>query len=333
MNPFFVMPGSALLGLREELELLAGDYAGETLERMGYRAGLGLVKSLEVGATDLQSFADIFTQLWSESGLSRAFVKKTTKEEIVVTFDESIEAAHGRRCDFTRGYLSGIASALLGSRYDAHEVVCMSQGSEKCVHHLIPSNGNCAPMNGEVAQSPIVHVLESGCSYLIESEDPSDAYNIFQEYVAHGHPGMCIVREYPERLKKRFGLDRACILWLSFERELSYAREPTNIPLIYSEIKSFLDSQEEGIVLLSGLEYLVSQNTFIRILKFIQLLNECAAVTDSIILMPVSPAALNAKEVKQLERELRVLNTTNGQAEHLEMMKQEDCGASRTGSP
>ncbi len=324
MSSFFVLPGAALFGLREELELLAGDYAGETLERMGYRAGYNLVKALEVPVTNLQSFPEIFSQLWSESGLSRPFVKKATEFEITITFDESIEASHGRKCDFTRGYLSGMVSALLGVRYEANEVVCMSQGSVKCVHHVIPVKSERPPLTFDKTKLPMSRTLESGCTYLLESDDPSDAFNIFQDYIAHGHPGMCIVREYPERLKKRFGLDRSYIMWLSFEKDLPYAREPTNIPLIYSEIKSFLDTSDSGIILISGLEYLISQNSFIRILKFMQLLNECAAVTDSIVLVPVSPGALNAKEVKQLERELRVLATATPPSEQVEMLKLED---------
>ena len=46
MRPFFVMPGSALKDLREELQLLNGNDAGRTMERYGFRAGVGLVRTL-----------------------------------------------------------------------------------------------------------------------------------------------------------------------------------------------------------------------------------------------------------------------------------------------
>ncbi|MCJ7517285.1 MAG: DUF835 domain-containing protein, partial [Methanomassiliicoccales archaeon] len=90
---------------------------------------------------------------------------------------------------------------------------------------------------------------------------------------------------------------------------INYAREPTNIPLIYSEIKNFLDSAESGVVLMSGIEYMVSQSTFTKVLKLIQLLNENVAVRDSLLLVPVSPQALTQRDVKMLERELRVFDT------------------------
>lgn len=324
MNPFFVMPASALLSLREELELMAGDWAGETLERTGHRAGMTLVSSLEVPITELDSFAEVFAQLWSESGLSRTKVMKVTAEEIVVTFDESVEASHGRRCDFTRGYLAGIASGLLGRRYKAVEVVCMSQGAERCVHHLTPAETVPAPAVRAASGAKRKYELESGSSYLIESENPREGFEILEEYLAHGSRGLCISREYPEKLRKTFHLDGAQLVWLSYEGEKGHAREPTNIPLIYNEIKNFLELGEGAIFLVSGLEYLVSQNNFNKILKFVQLLSEAAAVSGSIFLLPISPGALEGREVKMLEREFRDIRTDHTAAQRGEMMKQED---------
>jgi predicted hydrocarbon binding protein len=323
VNPFFVMPGAALLSLREELEILEGDWAGETLERMGYKAGSSMVTSLEVPLPSLENFAEVFTQLWSESGLSRTKVMKVTPDEIVVTFDESLESAHGRRCDFTRGYLAGITSALLSRRYMATEVVCMSQGAEKCVHHLVPSEQMYSPPAKTHSGTPRIN-LEEGCSYLIESEDPKQAFEIFEDYLAHGHPGMCIVREYPEKLKKNFRLEGAFILWLSYETDMGGAREPTNIPLIYSEIKNFLDSQQGAVFILSGLEYLVSQTNFNKVLKFVQLLSEAAAVTNSIFLLPISIQTMTIREVKMLEREFREITSTNAPDGRLELLKLEE---------
>ncbi len=324
MNPFFVMPASALLSLREELELMAGDWAGETLERTGHKAGMTLVSSLDVPVTELDNFAEVFAQLWSESGLSRTKVMKVTADEIVVTFDESVEAAHGRRCDFTRGYLSGIASGLLGRRYKATEVVCMSQGAEKCVHHLAPSELPPAPATGVAIGSERKYKLESGCAYLIESENSREGFEILEDYLAHGSRGLCISREYPEKLRKTFHLDGAQMVWLSYEGDKGNAREPTNIPLIYNEIKNFLEHAEGGVFLISGLEYLVSQNNFNKILKFVQLLSEATAVTDSIFLLPISPGALNSREVKMLEREFRDIRTDQSASQRLEMLKLED---------
>jgi predicted hydrocarbon binding protein len=305
-NPFFIMPGSALLDLREELELIEDKGASETLERYGYRAGVGLIRSLNVKADNLEQLRDMLPQIWMETGLSRIDLLEMNDNEIKAGFEESLEAAHGRKCDFTRGYLAGITSTLTGRRYEATEIECASAGAKRCVHVLRPSEEVPAPK--PIGGKPKFDV-ERGYSYLIESEDPYAGFEVFVDHIEHGAQGMYIVREYPEKLMKRFALRSGPFIWLSYERDIKYAREPTNIPLIYSEVKNFLDNAQGGILLISGLEYLITQNNFIKVLKFIQLLNENVAIKDALLLLPVSPQALNSRDIKILERELRVLRT------------------------
>ncbi|OPY31303.1 MAG: V4R domain protein [Methanomassiliicoccales archaeon PtaU1.Bin124] len=304
-RPFFVMPGSALRDLREELDLLEGANGSETMERYGYRCGVGLVRTLAIECTGVDHLRDVLKQIWSETGLSRMEVDLITENEMVITFADSIEAESGYSCDFTKGYLIGIVSTLMKRRYEGKEVSCISDGSHRCVHVLTPS-ANFSDEAPKIAYRPDnKHILLDGNAYLMEMDDNSEAYEIFLEQVSHGRKGMIIAREYPEKVKKRYGIDNIPFLWLSFERDRKYTREPTNIPLIYSEVKNFLDTTPKAIVLFSGIEYLISQNTFVKVLKFVQLLNENISITDGVLLLPVSPDALNQKEVKQLERELR----------------------------
>ncbi|HSV42693.1 MAG TPA: DUF835 domain-containing protein [Methanomassiliicoccales archaeon] len=304
-RPFFVMPGTALKDLREELELIEGAESPETLARFGYRCGVGLVRTLGLECSDVNQLRDVVKQIWSETGLSRMEIDLITDNEMVITFADSIEALSGYTCDFTRGYLAGIVSTLTKRRYDSKEVSCLSDGSHRCVHVLTPSSSfpNAAPKMAFKPES--LHILVDGNSYLMEMNDTAQAYEIFLEQVGHGRKGMIIAREYPEKVKKRYGIDNIPFLWLSFEREKKFTREPTNVPLIYSEIKNFLDTTPKAIVLLSGIEYLISQNNFVKVLKFVQLLNECISITDGLLIIPISPEALGQKEVKMLERELR----------------------------
>ncbi len=305
-NPFFVMPGSALLDLREELELIEDKEAGETLARYGYRAGVGLIGVLDLHVDDVSQIKEVLPQIWSETGLSRIKVTSANAEEIVVQAEESVEALHGRSCDFARGYLSGIVSSLLDRRYQAIEKECISKGKHGCVLVLTPTGDEVA-VKAAGKKEPVSYELEAGYSYIIESEDPYAGFEMFSELVTHGYKGMSVVREYPEKLRERYTLGDAPMLWLSYERDMKFAREPTNIPLIYSEVKAFLDNAQDGVVLISGIEYLISQSTFLKVLKFLQLLNENVAVKDAVLLVPFSPQALSTREVKLLEREMRVL--------------------------
>jgi predicted hydrocarbon binding protein len=302
MKPFIVLPGQALMDLREELEIIENEEAGNTLARFGHRAGTNLVRDIGITCS-LEDLEEILPQLWYEAGLSGIEVT-VTEEGVEARFHDSIEVEHGRRCDFTSGYLKGMVCSLLKRRFEVVREECSPEGVYLTV--LAPGEEGELPETREEG-SPGLD-LERGYSYLLETEDPSNAFEVFQDHLRHGARGMCISREYPEKLKKRYELGGANMLWLSYDRDISYVREPTNIPLIYSEVKNFIDDGEECIVMISGLEYMISQSNFIKVLKFIQLLNENVAVRDSLLIMPISPSALDYKEVKMLERELKILN-------------------------
>jgi hypothetical protein len=141
----------------------------------------------------------------------------------------------------------------------------------------------------------------------VESATLDAAYQMYKDQVEDGSAGMVLAREYPEKVQKEYGIGEGALLWLSYERGKRYAREPTDIPMIYSEIKNFLEANSRAVVLLSGLEYLISQNTFLKVLKLLQLLNDRVTMTGSLLIIPVVPEALNPQDIKMLERELRVL--------------------------
>ena len=60
----------------------------------------------------------------------------------------------------------------------------------------------------------------------------------------------------------------------------------------------------EGVILLDGFEYLISNNIFNLILRFLRRLIYKISETESILLIGVSPRAINEQELKLLEREL-----------------------------
>jgi len=304
LKSFIVLPGKAIQDLREELELLEGEEAGQTLERFGYRAGVNLVKDLGIECQELDKLDEVLPQLWYEAGLSAIEIEMTGEDGVAAVLEGPVESEREGRYDFSLGYLTGIISSLTGRRFRTVEVKEEKEG--KCRVRLRPAD-DIMEMERESVGRPALD-LERGYSYLIKTDDPDPAFRIFEDYLIHGIPGMCISREYPEKLKKRYRLEGATMLWLSYDRDIPYAREPTNIPLIYSEAKSFLDSEREVVVMVSGLEYMISQSTYIKVLKFVQLLNENVAVKNSLLLLPLSPGTLEEREVRLLERELRVLD-------------------------
>jgi hypothetical protein len=224
---------------------------------------------------------------------------------MVVNLEESVEAKEGNTCDFGRGYLSGIVSQLMGKRFEVDEVECASQGYMSCVMQVYEVTDVLRPSRHAEAESVRKYSLDGGYSYVIKEEIPDQALDIFVDAAKHGVPCLCVTREYPEKIKERHDLKDVPFLWLSMDQERNYARDPSNIALIYSDIKTFVSENKGCMVLLLGLEYLISQNGFAKVLNLLQHVNDKIAVSDSVLLASISPLTLPESDLKMLEKEMR----------------------------
>jgi predicted hydrocarbon binding protein len=303
---FFVMPGIALAHLREELEIVEGDQRARLmLYRYGQRCGKALVESFGLSCGSLSEIKSVIEPVWMEAGLSRIRIDSLEGTEMIVNLEESVEAKEGKTCDFARGYMSGIVSQLLGKRYEVDEVECASQGYMACVMQAYEVVDSLRPTKVAEPEALRKYNLQSGYSYIIKEEIPDQAYDIFVDASKNGTPCLCVTREYPEKVKDRWDLKGVPFLWLSMDQERAYSRDPANIAMLYSDVKTFITENKGCMVLLSGLEYLISQNGFQKVLKLLQHVNDKIAVTDSILIAPISPLTLPEAELKMLEKELR----------------------------
>jgi hypothetical protein len=72
-------------------------------------------------------------------------------------------------------------------------------------------------------------------------------------------------------------------------------------------MEQFLSKGEGGLILLSGIEYLITNNNFLTVLRLIQSLRDQVAVSNSILIIPVNPSTLEGSQLKLLEREVDVI--------------------------
>jgi archaellum biogenesis ATPase FlaH len=66
-------------------------------------------------------------------------------------------------------------------------------------------------------------------------------------------------------------------------------------------------SHPRGAVLLDGIEYLVSNNSFEAVLKFVRRLLDLVSESHYVLLISLSSSTLKEQELKVLERELEVI--------------------------
>ncbi len=152
------------------------------------------------------------------------------------------------------------------------------------------------------------HELTPGQSYLVEEERPAAAFRLFAKAMGEGHGGLVITRTNPKRVRESFHLEADRVLWLT-DRESS--AEDTIQPVlerIVYEIDDFLAKRPGGSLLLDGLEYLVSSNSFEAVLKFVRRVVDSVSEGRSVFIISLGPATLKEQEVKMLEREMEILH-------------------------
>jgi predicted hydrocarbon binding protein len=307
---FFVMSGEALKSLGDELQILAGEGpAREAIERYGVRCGEGLAQRLAIGKLNVAELKDLMPDLLIETGLGRSRAVTISGDTVTIDLEESIEAAavgksSAPSCRFTSGYLAGLISALTDRRFQGTEEACIASGGESCRHAVALAKADIRPAVEGTSTTARKHPLEDGTGYLVKEESGDLSYEAFVDCVTHGHQGMCITRDFPGKVRKRYGLERTTIVWLSTAETEEVTVPPQNLSALYYQIENFLKKSNRGIVLLSGTEYLVSHNSYQSVLKFVQLLNELIAVRGAVLMVSLSPKTLEEKDLKTLEREL-----------------------------
>ncbi|MCK4717789.1 MAG: DUF835 domain-containing protein [Thermoplasmata archaeon] len=145
--------------------------------------------------------------------------------------------------------------------------------------------------------------LECGSMYLLKEDRPEKSYDLFLECLGEGEKGLCITREFPKKVRAKHPMGGTKIIWLSTTDDKE-ALDPTKLSALFFETQVFLKENPYSTVLLSGMEFLVTHNSFLSVLKFIQLLSEQASIYDAIFLMPINPGAFDKKELINLEREM-----------------------------
>jgi hypothetical protein len=153
--------------------------------------------------------------------------------------------------------------------------------------------------------------LEAGHTYLIKEYRPQTSLSLFLKAVFYGCSGIYISRTNPEQIREehrsdvdfQIVADKLVIYWLtdSISDSKSISPEPEQL---FAFIGDFIEKNDQTVVLLDGLEYLISHANFEHVLRFIQGLNDKVGVRNSRLIVPISPQSLSDKEMALLEREM-----------------------------
>lgn len=144
--------------------------------------------------------------------------------------------------------------------------------------------------------------LEPGESYLIKSKSALEAFDIFLDAVTHGIQGFSICRNHPKKITSKYNLKKTPVLWLS-TTETEYSIDPKDLAKINHIFNEFVKRATDSILLLEGIEYLIIQNNFEKVIKAMHNLNDYITINNSRLLVPVDPKTVSEKELSLLEKE------------------------------
>jgi len=144
--------------------------------------------------------------------------------------------------------------------------------------------------------------LEPSFTYLIKETKGGLSYSLFEEAIKKGMLGYCVTREYPLKIRSKYSLGETPVVWLSNIGKENCLR-PKDLEKLSFSLEQFL-AKKDVIILLDGLEYLITNNNFLTVLRFIQSLRDQVAINHSILMLAVNPSTLDPHELNLLEKEV-----------------------------
>lgn len=161
------------------------------------------------------------------------------------------------------------------------------------------------------------YALKPGRSYVVEEAPPDISFDAFVNIVStagadgKGTVGLAISRQHPDMIRKKYGLERTPIYWLA-TRAGEGVIAPTNLSIMTNTIVQFIRENDSGIVLLDGIEYLVTNNDFTKVLRSIDQINDHIVQSHAVMVIPVDPRAFDQKELALLERNMERIAAHSG---------------------
>ncbi len=142
-----------------------------------------------------------------------------------------------------------------------------------------------------------------GNVYLVEERRPKSSFDMFDQAVSSGYAGLVVTRDFPKKLLSEREVGTCRVVWLT--NLVGEGRiNPTAIGILMGQVRSFIEGQPRTAVIIDGIEYLISLNTYDRMLQFMHQLRDIVVTNDCMLFVPLDPRTLSPREVAMLERSM-----------------------------
>ena len=121
--------------------------------------------------------------------------------------------------------------------------------------------------------------------------------------LSNDRKGFVISREPLSLVERKLGSKEVPVLWLT-KVEGENCVYPTRLPYLHQILVDFMrEDDAPKVIMLDGFEYLVLENGFKPVFKFLASLRDYVLLNNTIILLPVFGNALDEREYALLSRE------------------------------
>lgn len=153
-----------------------------------------------------------------------------------------------------------------------------------------------------ITKQQYVDMIEGGNSYAVFEPNARHSMELFEAGLTKGFKGLCFTRQYPEKIGQKFAFDGTSVFWLTNIGSENSIR-PKDLEKITLQCNEYLNKWK-CIILIDGLEYLITNNGFLTVLKMLQFLRDSTAVNKSILILSINPNAIGENEVNLIMREV-----------------------------
>jgi phage FluMu protein Com len=151
----------------------------------------------------------------------------------------------------------------------------------------------------------ILEKVADGYNYLVVDNDHTTAFKMFVALLKNGCTGLSISTTFPDKLKKEHDMETAEVIWLT---DTTVADKKTINPhrLEFEMMRmyaAFVKSNPKSAIILDGFEYLVVENGFDKVFKFIKKINDLSSVNNATLIVPIGTSSLEPDQLGTLKKE------------------------------
>lgn len=149
--------------------------------------------------------------------------------------------------------------------------------------------------------------LQPGNLYILTGKKPDRVFGLYSSIKSSGRETAVFARMHPERLEKDFGIPPEAITWLSNTNGPRIIN-PQNVGILTDSMVRLFENDTGPAVIFEGIEYIMTQNDFTKVLKMVNFIYETVAVHQGIMIVALDPQAFSEKELAYLTRESIVVD-------------------------